>query len=156
MVVTTATALAAASLVVGAVGTVAQGQAASNQAKFQSEVQRQQAERERQIASANESDFRRKESAVLAHRRALMGASGVEAGTGSPLLTSEDFAAETELNALRIRAGGETNATRLEQSAQMSGLAGRNARTGGYFRAGSLLLQGAGSLYPKPLGTTTG
>jgi hypothetical protein len=81
----------------------------------------------------------------------MLGASGVEPSEGSPLLVSEDFAGETEYQALRIRSGGELAATRLEQSARLSALAGRNARTAGFARGGSLLLQGAGSLY-RPRG----
>jgi hypothetical protein len=148
---TTAAIIGAVGVAISAVGAVQQGMAQSRQAKFQSAVMRQQAERERLDAAAREDDFRRQQSRLLATRRAMLGASGVEPSEGSPLLVSEDFAGETEYQALRIRAGGELQATRLEQSAQLSALAGRNARTGGLFRGGSLLLQGAGSLY-RPRG----
>ena len=76
-----------------------------------------------------------------------MGASGVDPATGSPLLVSEDIAGEVELQAQRIRAGGEVRATRLEQQAQLSRLQGRQAQTGGFLRAGSLLLSGAGRTF---------
>jgi hypothetical protein len=139
---TTITAIAAiGGLVLGAVSAVSQGQAAAKQAKFQSEVARRQAERERQIAAAQEEDFRRRQSRALASRRARLGASGVEPGEGSPLLVSEDFAGEVELQALRIRNGGEA----LVQQAALHDAAGRNARTQGYLRAGSLLLDAAGT-----------
>lgn len=130
MAVTATTALligAAASLG----GTALQARAANRESKFQSAIQRQQADRERQIAAANEEDFRRQQSRLQAASRAAQGASGTQTGTGSSLLVSEDFAAETELQALRLRAGGETRATRLEQQATLTRRAGRStARSG--------------------------
>lgn len=137
--------------VIGAVGAIAsagasiqQGMAAKGQADFQAAVQRQQAERARQIAQINEKDFRRDQSRLMAARRAAMGASGTEGGTGSALLTSEDLATEIELQAQRIRAGGEDRATRLDQQALLTSAAGRNARTSGFVNAGGSLLRGAG------------
>lgn len=136
---------AALSGAVGAVGAIRSGKAAANEAEFNAKIAAQQAEQER-IASRQESeDFRREQSRLFAQRRAAMGASGVESNVGSPLLASEDFAAEAELGARRIQAGGETRATRLEQNASLLKAAGRNATTDSLFRGGSLLLQGAGN-----------
>ena len=141
---TIATVAAAA---IGAAGAISQGQAAKKQANFQAAVSRQQAERARQQAEIDEQDFRRDQSRQMARRRAIMGASGVESATGSPLLATEDFASEVELQALRIRNGGEVNATRLNQQAELQGLAGRNAARAGFMRAGSLLVQGGATAY---------
>ena len=143
---TWAAGLSAAAAVVSAVGAIQQGQAASAQGRTQAEIYRQQAERERQDAANREDDYRRGISRSLASRRALMGASGVEAGEGSPLMVSEDMIGEAELQALRIRSNGELQATRLEQQAALARAAGRNAQTAGYFRAGGSLLRGAGSV----------
>ena len=126
----------------GAASSLSQGIAANRQAKFEAAVGRQQATREREISAAEEDDFRRRQSAFLAERRAALGGSGVDVGSGTPLLSSEDFAAEVELQARRIRAGGETRATRLEQQASLTRAAGRSARSRGLFRAGSSLLSG--------------
>jgi len=142
-----ATGASIASGVIGAVGAIGQGQAANNQAEFQATVMRQQAERDRQQAAADEEDYRRNASRLMASRRASQGAMGVESGTGSPLLVSEDFAGETELQALRIRNGGQVQADRLEQSADLTRRSGRNARTSGFTRAGSLLLSGVGTAF---------
>jgi len=146
-----ATTLMMVSAGISAVGMIAQGQAAKNQADYKSDVQRQQAKRERQIGKINSEDFRRDQSRLMAKRRAAMGASGVDIGVGSPMLTAEDFEAETELSALRILDGANAGASRLEQQAELTGLAGRNARTGSYFKAGSSLLSGAA--YSKAYGT---
>ena len=76
-----------------------------------------------------------------------MGAAGVEMGTGSPLLAFGDFAAEAELQALRIRQGGETTATRLEQQAALARRGGRAAQKRGRYRAGASLLTGLGTAF---------
>lgn len=132
--------LAAAAAATSAYGVVQQGRAQEKASKFQAAAFAQQAKREREIAAANERDFRRQQSRLLARRRALMGVSGVETATGSPLLVAQDFVGETELQALRVRRGGEIRATRLEQQSQLERFRGRNARTQGYLRGGALIL----------------
>lgn len=147
--------LIVAAAVIAAGAAVHQGVQASKAAKTQAKVQRQQAKRSRQEAASAEDDFRRQQSRVLAARRAALGASGVDPSTGSPLLVSEDFAGETELQALRIRSGGELRATRLEQQAGLTRFAGRTARTQSFLRGGSLLLSGSGRAFGAPATPTT-
>jgi len=122
-------------------------------ADYKSAVELQQAKRERQVTAVEEEDFRREQSRRLAQRRAAMGAGGFEAGTGSPLLAAEDFAAESELQAQRIRSGGDLRASRMEQQAGLTRTSGmmasRSAKRTGYARAGSSLLTGAVSAYGK-------
>ena len=141
---TFATVATVASAVIGGVSAIQQGQAQNAAARTQAQIFQQQATREQQDAANREDDYRRAASRDLATRRALLGASGVEAGVGSPLIVSEDMAGEAELQALRIRSGGQASATRLEQQAALTRAAGRNEQTGGYFRAGASLLKGAG------------
>lgn len=165
MAIATTTALtisaiaAAAGAAVSAVGAIRQGQAAKHQASYSAAVQEQQAEQERRVAAAKERDFRRQQSAEMARRRAVLGTTGVETSTGSPLLQAEDFAAEIELHARRIRAGGEVSATRLEQQAELERAAGKSAATAGYISAGGSLLQGIGRtaylLRPIPANSIT-
>lgn len=124
------------------VDAISQGSAAKKQAGFQAGITEEQAFRERQITKAEEEDFRKRQSRVFAERRAAFGASGVDPSTGSPLLAVGDFAAETELQALRIRQGGQTRASRLEQQAALTRQAGEAAERRGFFRAGASLLTG--------------
>lgn len=145
--VSTFTVLSAVGTALSALSSIQQGQAAQAQADTQAAILRQQAERDRQQAASDEEDFRRRQSRVLAARRAGLGASGAEPGVGSPLLVSEDFAGEVELQALRIRSGGELRATRAEQQADLQRLRGRAARTSGFTRGGALLLSGAGKAF---------
>lgn len=144
---------------VSAVGAIQQGSAAEAAAEYQArvaeqqaEVTRQQADQERVVAATSETDYRKQQSRQMAARRAALGGTGVESGSGSPLLVSQDFAAEIEQQALRLRAGGEISATRLEQQASLTGaqaglyrMQGSSARSASYLTAGSSLLGGIGS-----------
>src|SRR5687767_13722064 len=100
-----------------AAGNIADAKADKKQMDFQAMVGRQQAESERQVASDQERDYRKAQSARLAEFRAGLGASGTDASTGTPLLALADFEAETELNARRIRSGGEIRSRRMDEQA---------------------------------------
>ena len=161
---TTIAIITAASAIFSAVGSIAQGQAAARQAEAQAEasarqaeaqatISRQQADRERQVSEQQEQDFRTRQRRAAAAVRAAGGARGVDVGVGSPLLSAEDFIRETELQALRIREGGEVRSTRLEQQASLltaragslrgiGRLESSAARTAGLFGAGASLLKG--------------
>ncbi len=132
---------------VSAVGALSEGEAGKDQADFQAADQIQRAIRERQIAKEDEIDFRRQQSRVFAASRAAGGGSGVDLSTGSPILVAGDFAAETELQALRIRSGGKTKASRLFDQSRLTKAAGKSARTRGFFKAGSSLLTGASKAF---------
>ncbi len=137
----------AAGAAISAFGAVQQGRAANQEAQFQSDVLKQQAERESTISRQNEEDFRRNSKSLLATRNAGLGVSGVESGSGSTLLASEDFAGEVELQSLRLRSGGEVRQQRLLNAAALSRTRGQNARTAGFIRGGSLLLTGGGQAF---------
>lgn len=137
--------LAAAAASAG--GAVYSGIQAQDQAEAQAKVLAQQARSERDAAAAAERDFRSEQSRLMARRRALLGGTGVDPSTGSPLLASEDFAGEVELQALRIRHGGEVSATRLQQQSALERARGGAELTGGFVRGGSLLLSGAGTSF---------
>lgn len=143
----TVAAITLATGVISAGMSVAQGMAASKQANFSAAVAKQQADRERLQAASDGRDFRRGQSRVMASRRAAAGASGVDASTGSSLAVAEDFAGEVELNALRIKNGGEVRATRAEQFAQLQRASGKNAQIGGFVRGGASLLKGVSNAY---------
>jgi len=84
----------------------------------------------------------------MASRRALLGTTGGEAGAGSALAVSSDFAGESKLNAMRIMNQGEVNANRLQQEvmnqksqAGLYGMQGRQAVKSSYYKAGGNLFQ---------------
>ncbi len=141
--------LSAFGALTSAYGAISGGMQSNDMAKYQSKILQQQAERERLDAGLREDDFRRAASRSLATRRALLGASGVEASEGSPLAVTENMAGEAELQALRIRNGGAVNSSRLMTDADLTRLRGGQARSEGFGRGGALLLSGAGRLTRK-------
>jgi len=116
--------------------------AQSNAAEFNAEMAQQQAERERQIAERDAEDLRRRSSRVLAASRARRAGSGL-AAVGSPLLVDEATAAEIELGAQDLLAGGAVRAYGYRQQASLSRARAAGARTGGFLKAGGTLLTGA-------------
>ena len=137
-------ALTIAGAVLGAMGSIAAGQAQANAADFNAQIAQQQADRERQIADREAADFRRQQSRVLAASRARRAGSGVTS-QGSPLMVDEATAAEIELGAQNTIVGGATRASRLEQQAALDRSSARGAKVGSFLTAGSTLLTGAGN-----------
>lgn len=129
---------------VSAAGAIAAGQAEANAAEFNAEMAQQQAERERQIATRDAGDYRRRNSRLLATSRARRAGSGVTS-QGSPLLVDEATAGEIELGVQDILAGGAATAYGYQQQAALSRARARSARIGGFLNAGSTLLTGAGN-----------
>lgn len=127
-----------------AVAAISAGQAQANAAEFNAEMAQQQAERERQIADREAKDYRRRNSRLLATSRARRAGSGTTS-QGSPLLVDEATAAEIELGAQDILAGGAANAYGYQQQAALSRARARSERTGAFLTAGSTLLTGAGN-----------
>ena len=125
-----------------AVSAIREGNAAKATANLQAGISQQKADSERNQSAADERDFRANQSRVLAARRAALGGSGTRQDVGSNLLVAEDFASEAELQALRIRGGGEIRATRAEQQAKLTRFKGSQAQTSGFLRGGSLLISG--------------
>tara|TARA_R110000803_G_scaffold210734_1_gene283529 strand:+ start:38284 stop:38877 length:594 start_codon:yes stop_codon:yes gene_type:complete len=152
--------------VISTVGVIQQGKQAASQAAFQSQVAQnnatiaqQQATRARQQARIDSQDYARGQSDMMASRRALLGTTGGDAGLGSPLAVSSDFAGESILNTMRIRNQGEVNANRLEQEVMnqqsQAGLyasQGRNAVSNSYMKAGGNLFSSGSSIWGKAKG----
>lgn len=140
--ITLGTALSIAGTAIGALSALQGGAAQASSANLQAEILRQQAEQEAARARLEQRDFERDQSRLMARRRAALGATGVEPSSGSPLLVSEDFAAETGRQSERIRQGGNLRRTRLEQQATLFDREASNARTAGLLGAGTSLLAG--------------
>jgi hypothetical protein len=108
-----------------------------------------QADRDRQIAQQEAGDLRDRESRLRASFRAKSGGTGRNL-EGTPLTVLSDLAGEAEFQALRVLAGGETEANRAENEARIARFEGRSAQTSGFLRAGSTILKGASKFDKKP------
>jgi len=151
----TAMAIMAGGAALSAASAIQQGQIASKQANAQAALMQQQADRVIEIGKQDEEDYRRKASREMASRRAILGGSGVEIGSGSPLLVSEDMAGEIELQARRLRAGAGAEATNLRNQAALTRWGGQAEKRSSFVRAGASLLGGIGNAY-SARGTTVG
>lgn len=131
---------------ISAIGQIQAGQAAAAQAAFQSRVLHQQAAFERQRAAIQEAQFRRDAARLGGKQRALLAKAGVRVAEGSPLLLQVETAAQAELEALTIRAGGDITAAQLRQEAILQRMRGQSSRTAGFIGVGKSLLSGASSI----------
>ena len=155
----TAGAMAANIAVIGAgisaVGMIQQGKATASQMAFQSQVAindsivaAQQRDRALKTAELDAKDYERQQGDLMATRRSLLGTTGAQATTGSPLAVSRDFSGESAYNAAKIRNQGFVTANRLEQeirNKQGQGMLyraqGQQAKTSSYFKAGGSLFK---------------
>ena len=138
--------VAAAAMVVGAVGSIMEGAAA-----------KKKAEKDAQIAEENaglaqqESKEEARRSMIVARKqigdeRASYAASGVGM-TGSALDVIAESQENARLDELTILRGGEIKANMYRQDAQSERDYGSGARTGSYFRAAGQLGAAAGAAY---------
>lgn len=136
--------LPVAAAALSAVSAIQQGRASQQAANYQATVAQQQGEQARQVAAQQEEDYRRQQSRLMGAQRAAVGGSGATM-SGTPLLSSEDMAGEAELQALRIRYGGDVQTARATQEAELLRYQGKQAKKQGYMRAGASLLSSFGS-----------
>ena len=123
------------------------GKAARAEGDFESEVLRQQAEREAVISRQAEEDFRLEGDRLIGERGSLLGVSGVESSSGSPLAGLGFLSSEIEVQALRLRSGGKTRELRLREQANLALFRGKTEQKAARTRAGASLLTGAGQAF---------
>ena len=136
-------AFAFAATALSATGSIAAGKAQAAQYAAQAALQRQEAERSRQMAAVQETLSRRQGDKELGRQRAILASRGVDITAGSPLLVLADTAGEIEFNILLQRANAEAGAVRQDQAAQFSVLKAGAARKNAALSAGTTLLSGA-------------
>lgn len=132
------------STAVGVYSAYQQGQAQQKAAKYNAKVAENQAIAARNAAAVREQQHREQVRRLHATQRAVSGASGVTE-EGSPLLVMADTLEQAELDAQRIRYGGEVSAAGFESQARLSRFQGQQAAQAGLIGAGSTLLSGAAS-----------
>ena len=163
----TAGAMAANIAVIGAgisaVGMIQQGKATASQMAFQSQVAindsivaAQQRDRALKTAELDAKDYERQQGDLMATRRSLLGTTGAQATTGSPLAVSRDFSGESAYNAAKIRNQGFVTANRLEQeirNKQGQGMLyraqGQQAVKSSYYQAGGSLFKTGSDIWSK-------
>ena len=137
--------LSAASTAFSVFGAISEGQAAKNEASYQSQIAGQNAETAKQQtrAAVEKQDMERR------MRRGTAMASGGASGVGV-----ESFGDVLQMNAqnealdiLTLKSEGLLQQRNFNNDANLANARGKNAVTGSYIKAGSALLGGASKLY---------
>lgn len=150
-------AVAIASGLIGAIGSIAEGNAVAQSEEYNAQI----AERNKLIADQNRKqaintanveaeDKRRENRRVLSSIAAAYGSSGLTL-EGSPLDVLEDTATEQALDVRRIEYEGRARAREgaiqmleLDEEATLRRMRKRSARIGSYFKAAGSVVRGAG------------
>lgn len=153
-----------AGLIIGIVGTAistyaaySQAEAQQKAAKQEAQFREQEAESARQSAAYDERQYRRRATLLLGKQNAILGASGMDISSGSPLLLELDSVRQAELEALNIRQRGASAGYGREQEARLARMraayAGNQkgyAIAGGVTSASSSILGGWAKYNKKP------
>lgn len=142
-----------ASSAVGAAGAIQQGNANAQAADYNAAVARQNSDIAMQqgvaASEAQKRDAERKIGSMIAN----YGASGVSAGSGSPLDVLADSAAMSTLDNLTVKYNYALKAAGFTNQATLAGMQAKNARTSGILNASAFGLKGIGQ-FASMMGTS--
>ena len=120
-----------------------QGRFQERTAEYNARVSENQAEETRNAGVEQENSHRERVARLQATQRAQLGASGVDANSGSALQLQQDTALSGEVDAIRIRNNALNQADSLDSGAALTRLEGANARQAGNAEAVGTILGGA-------------
>ncbi len=140
------TELAIAGLVLQAGSQISQGITQNNIADRNADIAERDAVARRQKAEVDADIQSRQDERTRSAARAKRGASGIDPNTGSSLITEAEDEFVSELNRNNILFGGEVEAKRFENEAEVTRAGGASKRSAGFLGAGSTLLTGIGNL----------
>lgn len=126
-----------------ATGSLMQGYQTKKYQEFQASQDEQQAKGELASAEIEAQNIRRAVKSQIGATRAAYAASGVQAGSGTPLVVEKDINQAGESDALMAVLGGRNRSSSLRASAGAYRASGDAAMTGSYLNAGGTLLSGA-------------
>lgn len=145
--------------VVSAIGAIQQGKAQADAARYQAQVARnneiialQQANVTRQDAAVKAMEQDKKSAQLIGKQVAILGASGVDIESGSPLAVQESQAGLARLDALTVRSNAERKAwgfdieaTNQKAQSQLYYMKANQAEQAASLAAFSSILGGVGS-----------
>ncbi|WP_088158812.1 hypothetical protein [Achromobacter xylosoxidans] len=154
----------AGSSVLGAIGSIQQGNQQAQLASAQAQQMENQAAGERDAALASAERIRRAGRRAQGEAEAAYAASGVSVGTGTPVRVNEQIGLDAETDAYMAILEGDRRGRTLDYEARATRQAGRNARKSGYVSgAGSVLsaaasygMWKAGQIGKSPFGVSSG
>lgn len=123
-----------------AASAISQGNTQAAIARNQAIERQQLATQKRQIAAVNATAQERANMQAFKTRTALLGGSGIELNTGTPLLVSIDIAGRFKEEEEKIRFQGEQDALAEESRARIFQAQSGSFKRAGFTRAGAALL----------------
>lgn len=140
-------ALSGAGLGLSIYGTYQQGKAAEEEAEYNAELMRREAEAEEQATSVEEQRLIERGEKIKAAQRARYGQAGV-GFEGTPELVIADTAAEIEKDRQLLRLGGARRASAMRSQATLDVARGKEAKASSRRSMfGQLMTGSAGTLY---------
>lgn len=125
------------------VSAIQQGNQQGAMNDYQARQGQADAQAEHEAGEVRADKVRKAGKAQQSEARASLAASGVEVGAGTAVKIVQDIGRNAEEDAQQQLLQGLRTAARLDSEAQASTIAGSNARTSGYMRAGGALFEGA-------------
>jgi hypothetical protein len=123
-----------------------QGKQADQVAKYNAQLQENEATQVRNKGVEEENAVREKNAQILARQRAELGAANVNMMTGSALDIQESSTLIGEVDALRVRGNFDRQATALEQQAEFTRAQGASAKKAGKTAFNLSLLTSVGQI----------
>lgn len=130
-------------------GQIQKANADAAAAKYNSDLDLQNAQLAREQGAQDELKTRVMGRKVLGDMRADYGASGVTATSGSALDVLQESAANAEMDALNVKHRADITAAGYEADAKLGVYRGQAAQTAGYVGAASSLLRGTSDFLDK-------
>lgn len=131
------------------ISAISQGNQQAEQADWQSRQAAADAQASREAGEVRADKVRKAGRAQQSQARAALAASGVEVGAGTPVKIVQDITRNAESDAQSELLSGIYGGKRLDSEAAGLQIAGDNARTAGYMRAGGSLLSAGASVMNK-------
>lgn len=129
---------------ISAVGQIAQGNAAKKTAEANAQLALQEGESRREAHKYEGMKLSRERAELISQQKALYGASGVDISSGTPLDTMAKTAMEYERDIGMTGLAGDKAMLKAQNEAEIYKWQGKQAKTAGWFGAGSTLLSGFG------------
>jgi hypothetical protein len=133
--------------VLTAVGTIAGGAAAKEQADFKAKGLEMQANESRAASQRRAEERRQRGRLVLSQMQARAAASGTDATSGDVLGLTEDVAGRSEYQALTELYTGENRARGYIDQANSVRMSGENEKKGSFLKAASTIMGGARGIF---------
>lgn len=134
---------------VSAYGQVQQGKAAAAAAEYEQKQNTILAEDALKRGAQEKDAVRRRTAALEGRQRAVLAASNLDLGSGSPLAILSDTAMLGELDAEIVQGNAERERAGLMAGADLAGMRAKSAKQAGTIGAFSTVLSGAGTLADK-------